>query len=206
MSAAKRGKAATAANGHTIQQRPVQAISIAQGHGLSELAAQLAELEDLFVTTDTARQVAEKECKPCEPGAFTPEAVNASRAAVLLYSVNRKAHGLTDTLQDLILQIEPRTLDESLALLLVYNQQMELYLDRLRALFTIGDDLEEFEGKLERAREAIVRGLVHGAGATSPLLRKYAPAVGDLVVWDDLRREAEETAARYPRQKAEAVQ
>ena len=47
--------------------------------------------------------------------------------------------------------------------------------------------------------EAIVRGLVHGAGAKSPLLSKYALRDGSLLHRGTVRRQkAEENAQRYP--------
>jgi hypothetical protein len=198
----KRTKAATATNGHTRVQTPakVNLVAIDQGRGLGAIAAQLADLEDLFGLACTARVVAHRVVETGSMTNFTPEQIEASRAEHLFEDVTQKTHDLTDTLQDLILQSEPRTLDETLSLALVLKEQLVIYHCELESADDDAkkDELKRREALLDRARDAIVRGLVHGAGATSPLIAKYLSKDSALAPWDELRRKATELAASYP--------
>ena len=120
----KRSRALDASNGHAAM------ISLDEGHGLAAVAAQLAALEDTFSLMVRAGMDARD-----KPGGLedwketTPERIAASEAESLFENVNRRTHDITDTLQDLILQMEPRTLDETLSLALIYKNQMVLFLN-----------------------------------------------------------------------------
>jgi hypothetical protein len=198
MSTRKRTKAATATNGHTIQQKPAN-IAIDQGHGLGAVAAQLADLEDLYGLTFRAHAAAGRKGTP-HAGVYTPAEVDASNAAAFFHDVNHRTHDLTDTLQDLILQMEPRTLDEALSLALVYKQALSRYLSYVAVSpeSMKNEDMRDRERKLDRALDAMIRGLVHGAGAASPLLEDYFCKNEELPTWDALRRKVAKLAPLYP--------
>ena len=181
------------------------AISLDEGHGLAAVAAQLAALEDTFSLMDRATIGARDRC--CELGDWktaTPEQVAASKARTQFDDVLNRTHDLTDTLQDLILQMEPRTLDETLSLSLVYSGQMSIFLSEIagRPESVSEDKTKVRSDMLERAMQAIIRGLIH-SGAVSPLLEHYACRDG-LIPMGQLRREVSRTAAQYDDQSANA--
>jgi len=174
-------------------------ISLDEGLCLGEIANQLAALEDLYAVSVSggmgARNAAgankDWETEP------TPEFLAASDAEFLFQDVNRRTHDLTNTLQDLILQMEPRTLDETLSLALVYKNQMTMYLNDI---FESPESVKEDEkcdrqALLERAVDAIIRGLKYAGPASSPL-KTYLCEEG-LTPLDRLYAKASEAAALY---------
>ena len=58
--------------------------------------------------------------------------------------------------------------------------------------------MRDREHKLDRAVDAIIRGLVHGAGASSPLLADYFSEREELLTWDARRRKVAKLAPLYP--------
>ena len=128
----------------------------------------------------------------------TPEQIAASAAESLFENVNRPTHDITDTLQDLILQMEPRTLDETLSLALIYKSQMVVFLCEVSSAPSASRRrrCKSASGMLERAMEAIIRGLVHAGKASSPLSTSYG-GEDELIPWDQLLRRASDTAALY---------
>jgi hypothetical protein len=174
-------------------------ISFTQGKGLADLAAQLADLEALWRLTHDAKMEAQQQGKSLA-GVYTPREIAASNDAHLLCEVNKRTLNRTDSLADVILLTEPRTLDETLSLALVYREAMSRYLNDVteNPESVKDDEMVERERVLDHTREAIIRGLVYGAGAKSPLLTSYACETEELVPWDEMRRKAEEAAARYP--------
>jgi hypothetical protein len=197
----KRSKALDANHADRLSRKHVAGtISLDEGHGLAAVAAQLATLEETFSLMNRAGMCARgRSCELDQWKTATPEQIAASKARNQFEDVQRRSHDLTDTLQDLILQMEPRTLDETLSLSLVcYTQMLGFLNDTDKTEIKDGNRL----GVLERAMHAILRGLLH-SGASSPLLEHQYIRGDSLNSWSLQRREASRTAALYDDKRAE---
>jgi hypothetical protein len=196
----KRSKALDANNADRFSRKhAADAIRLDDGLGLGAVAAQLAALEGTFhLMCDASRNANRKVGSPQCMEDITPDVRAASTAEGVFDRVNRRAHDMTDTLQDLILQMEPMTVDEALSLALVYGGQMALFLCKVAECPECINEQETRlrEDMLERAMHAIIRGLIH-SGAASPLLERHYIDGEELTPWDQLRRQASRTAAQY---------
>jgi hypothetical protein len=86
--------------------------------------------------------------------------------------VGRRAYTMVGGLEKLLLGMEPRTPSETLSLALVLAEELECF----HANNISGNDpiVHAEKRRLEGALKAVIRGLIYGAGATSPLVDKYA--------------------------------
>jgi hypothetical protein len=107
----------------------------------------------------------------------------------------RHADAKADALEEIILELEPTTVDETLSLALLFGVVLDLFVGNRCDLANDSAGEREWQ-KLERALKAIIRGLAHGAGARSPLLKNHT--VGDdLIPWAEARSTATREATPY---------
>jgi transketolase len=167
----KRSKALDANHADRLSRKQAaDAIRLDDGLGLAAVAAQLAALEETFTLLNRAGMVARnRQCKLEDWRTATPEQTAASKAERQFEEAQRRSHDMTDTLQELLLQMEPRTLDETLSLSLVCYTQMLGFLNDTDKV-EIKEGAQVRMGVLERGMQAILRGLIQ-SGASSPLLK-----------------------------------
>jgi hypothetical protein len=159
------------------------------GHGIAELAQELADLQRLSVTMRNAEGPAEIARDRIAADDITTEAhAKACRSANHFEDVGRRSNGMANALEKLILTLEPTTPDETLSLALVLAGE-------LGPLLSNHSDREEECRQIEDALRAIIRGLV-SAGATSPLTATYFGR-DDLVPWAEARSTASREAGPF---------
>jgi hypothetical protein len=163
--------------------------------GITEMIEILADLERLRSDMDAAHAAKGVQINKAV------EEKDTKTDAALLRSHNRfgelfrHADAKADALEELILELEPTTVDETLSLGLLFGVALDLFVGNHCDLENDGAGEREWQ-KLERALAAIIRGLVHGAGARSPLLKNRA--VGDdLIPWAEARSTATREAVPY---------
>ena len=186
-------KALDAANGHE-RNAPAGALAIGhKGQGIAALAQELADLQKLsFMMVN-----AEGPAKRAQAKASAEHSQELSKCSAMvndIEAVGRRAHTMTAGLEHLILGLEPATADETLSLALVLAVELDVFLSD-----HVNHDDSRIDADmrcLDAALQAVIRGLVRGAGAQSPLLDAYANAA-TLVPWDEARSRATRGAAPY---------
>jgi hypothetical protein len=139
-------------------------------HAIDEIdaiAEKIAEFHHLYLDMDEAEGLAKEAGKTAET---EEERCTTWNAVHRIERISTIAYARSQALQDTLLQMEPRTLGETLSLALVVTDKLE-------------DDKERRD--LHRAMLAVIRGMV-GSGATSPLL-DILSAKADLTPFEDDR-------------------
>ena len=179
--------------------------SISQtGHGIATLAQDLADLQALTIALSNAEGPAERAREKQINGSlenFEPEEhTRCCHACLDLEGAGRRGHGMITALEQMILVMEPTTPSETLSLALILAEELHSFL----AVHVRGEGREAVErDRLGDALWAVIRGLVHGVGAASPLVDAYTGR-GHLVPWDAERSNAAREAARYVAREEEA--
>jgi hypothetical protein len=189
-------KPALRASEPSRKEPPAAAVSIShKGHGIAELAQELADLHSLCTMLSNAEGPAERARNELAAKDIDcPEHSKCCRAVRDFEDVGRRANGMVDGLEKLILGLEPITPDETLSLALILAEELDVFIANHT---NHADSCVEAEGRrLEDALQAIIRGLVHSAGATSPLLAHCAHR-DTLRPWDEARSTATREAAPY---------
>jgi hypothetical protein len=122
------------------------------------------------------------------------ERARCSKAVNDFEDVGRRANGMVGGLEQLILGMEPRTPSEALSLALILAGELDVFL--CNHLKTEGSAVGRERRQLEDALQAVIRGLIYGAGATSPLLDAYSTRRA-MRPWADARAEAATQAGPY---------
>jgi hypothetical protein len=163
------------------------------GHGIAALAQELADLNRLYNTMDageTATDVALN--KDTERG------INSDRrvidANMRFKDMRRHTFAKLEALEQLILELEPTTASETLTLALLLVGPLDQFVSDHTD--TDKSDAQADSEKLERVLRAIIRGLINGCGATSPLTDTYARAQ-TLRPWAEARADAAREAVPY---------
>jgi hypothetical protein len=175
---------------------PAEELAISHaGHGIAELAQELADLQRLCTTLANAEGPAERaRDEAAAKGCADDEHTACCRSVNNFEVVLRRANAMVDGLEQLILSLEPRTPDETLSLALVLSEELDVFLSHHTKH---GDCSVNTESRrLEDALQAVIRGLVYGAGATSPLMAIYSTKAM-LTPWYERRAIAIREAARY---------
>lgn len=169
------------------------AISL-KGHGIAELAQELADLHKLCIMLSNAEGPAERARNEMAAKAIeSDEHTNCCRAVQDFEAVRRRANGMVDGLERLILGLEPRMPGETLSLALILAEELNVF--HCNETNHTDSAVMAEQLRLEGALQAVIRGLVH-SGATSPLL-DYHTARDTLRPWDEARSTATREAAPY---------
>jgi hypothetical protein len=131
------------------------------------IAEQIADLHELYHDLEDAEGPAKEARKNSD---VDEEHTALCQTVLRLDRISTIAYARSRALQNVLLQMEPRTLNETLGLALVAYDRIE------------GNPHDE---DLRRAVRAIIRGIV-GSGATSPLLDIMITGT-DLMPWHDGR-------------------
>jgi hypothetical protein len=174
----------TALSRQTASPRPIT---------ITDLAEQIADFHNLYLDLDEAEGLAKEARKTSE---VEEERDTIGDAVHRIERISTIAYARSRALQDVLLQMEPRTISETMALALVVTDKI----DDLRSGAIEGTDHELQD--LRRAMLAIVRGLF-GSGATTPLL-DILSTKADLAPFEDVRVLATADVARFlgPRRHA----
>jgi hypothetical protein len=162
------------------------------GHGIAELAQELADVQRLCVTLANAEGPAERAQDGISDTA-SAEYEACSMAVRDIEDVGRRAFTMVKGLERLILSLEPRTPSEALSLALVLAEELDVFLcDHTRD----EDGAVRIERqRLEDALQAVIRGLAHSE-AESPLLDAYSTA-NTMRPWAQARSDATREACPY---------
>jgi hypothetical protein len=154
------------------KELPAEPLAIGHsGHGIAELAQELADLNRLCIMLANAEGPAERARDEAAAKSLDQEHLDCCKAVGDFEDVGRRANAMVGGLEQLILCLEPRTPDETLSLALVLAEEFNVFLCNKT---NHADCATRVEGRrLEDAFQAIIRGLVYGAGATSPLMDAY---------------------------------
>jgi hypothetical protein len=177
------------------KEPPAAAVAISrEGFGIAELAQELAELQSVCTRLANAEGPAERACDEAAARNFDAEDhSDACKAVRDFEDVGRRALGMVNALQQLMLTLEPRTPDETLSLALVLAEQLDTYFGEHIDRTNCAAQVEA--RRLEDTLHAVIRGLV-GAGATSPLTEAYSTAAM-LRPWAQARSDATRAAGPY---------
>jgi hypothetical protein len=169
-------------------------LSIAHaGHGIAELAQELADAKKVCAMLANAEGPAERARDAIE-NIDSPEHTKCCQAVNDFDDVGRRAYSMADALERLILAMEPTTAGETLSLALIFAEELDVFLsDHTK---DADPAVQRDRGRLQHALDAVIRGLVHGAGATSPLLDAYSSAEA-LRPWAEARSDATREAVPY---------
>jgi hypothetical protein len=198
----KRGKASRekppifSAVATEINGSDVSRLTIAHaGHGIAELAQELADLHSLCTRLSDAQGPAERACNEAEDKrTHVGEHAECCRAVQDFEEVGRRANGMVEALEGLILTLEPRTPSETLSLALILADKLGSFNYRN---IDETDRPAVVEGRrLEDALYAVIRGLDRSTGATSPLADTYS-TLHTFTQWAERRAIATREAGLY---------
>jgi hypothetical protein len=178
------------------KEQPAEPLAISHsGHGIAEMAQELADLHRLCNMLASAEGPAERARDEAAAKSLdAQEHTDCCKAVCDFEDVGRRANGMVSGLECLILGLEPKTPDKTLSLTLILAGELDVFLSNLT---NHADNAIRVEGRLlEDALQAIIRGLVYGAGATSPLLDAYS-TMETLVQWAERRSVAAREAVPY---------
>jgi hypothetical protein len=166
------------------------------GHGIAELAQELADLHSLCTRLADAQGPAEQACNEAADKDEThDEAHTACCKAVRDFEqVGHRANAMVNGLERLILTLEPRTPSETLSLALLLAEELGTFVSRN----TSHEDRQTRLDcrHLEEALYAVIRGLVSCTGATSPLADAYSTK-DTFSPWAERRSAATREAGLY---------
>lgn len=140
------------------------------GTGIAALAQELADVQRLTSMLADAEGPAERARDATADN--SPEYEACNKAVRDFDSVGCRANGMVGGLEQLILGLEPQTPSETLSLALILASELDVFL----CDHTNDADcaVRTERRRLEHGLQAVIRGLVHGAGASSPLLDAYS--------------------------------
>jgi hypothetical protein len=172
------------------------------GYGIAALAEELADLNRLYNIMDAGETLTGRTLRK-----DTEQNINSDAGIIDAHSrfkqIGRHTFAKVEALQQLIVELEPTTANETLSLALLFTEVLDGFISDHTD--TDAPAVQADSDQLERIVRSIIRGLIRGCGASSPLLKTY---VTDdyLGSWDEAReiatRDAEpylaETEARRP--------
>jgi hypothetical protein len=162
------------------------------GHGIAELAQELADVQRLCSRLADAEGPAERARDAMTDN--SPEYEACSKALSDFGDIGRRAFGMVDGLERIILAMEPQTPNETLSLALILASELDVFLcDHTNDADCV---VHAERRRLEHALQAVIRGLVHGAGATSPLMDAYSTKE-NMRPWAEARADATREAGPY---------
>jgi hypothetical protein len=175
---------------------PAEEMAISHaGHGIAELAQELADLQRLCTTLANAEGPAERARNEAAAKGYADEEHTDCCRSVNNFEVAlRRANAMVDGLENLILSLEPRTVDETLSLALVLSEELGVFLTNHTNHADCRVSAEVH--RLEDALQAAIRGLVYGASTSSPLMAIYSTRAM-LTPWAERRSTATREAGRY---------
>ena len=173
---------------------------------IAALAEQLDDLQCLHASLDKADLKArERMHREEETVAKTGDRRRheaAFQSHVLFEAVEAHANRKIFALEELILELEPKTADETLTLAAIFLEALGTFRTDYCCSSETSPTVEGKWAALERATKAIMRGLI-ASGASSPVFCYYATAQ-DLLPWDATRNAAAARAAAYGASGADA--
>jgi hypothetical protein len=168
------------------------------GHGISDFAVCLADLQRLYSTMDRAATMAKRRAREAEATiakGSCADSLNPTRAHTLFRSMESRAWAKLGAVEELILELEPTTKDETLTLMAILWEEIDGFVTD-----NCSDNQPSVTARwatIERGIKAAIRGLV-ASGATSPVLGYYMTPQDLVSSWYYARATALAEARDYP--------